>query len=324
MKCLRRDGGHMFDKYHDWILIGFGLLGLFAGGESLIRGAVGLATRLRLPKLLIGLTVIGFGTSMPELLVSLKGVQTGATDIALGNVIGSNIANILLIAAAGALLRPLSARSRGVRRDAFVMLAATVGFGYLAWRGLIGQQEGVAMVGLLLLYMLVVYVMDRKNAADNPDDKEANANIPIALLFVAGGLAGLIFGADALVNGATHVAKNMGVSDAVIGLTLVAIGTSLPELTVSLVSAVKGQNELALGNVLGSNLFNILAVLGITAALKPVAIDPVFLNVDIPLMVASAAGLFLLTLVSPKVGRISAMTGLAIYGAYMAWLTLRG
>ncbi len=310
----------MFEKYHDWILIGLGLIGLFAGGESLIRGAVGLATRLRLPKLLIGLTVIGFGTSMPELLVSLKGVQAGATDIALGNVIGSNIANILLIAAAGALLRPFSARARGVRRDAFVMTAATVGFGYLAWRSQIDHLEGLIMLGVLFAYIVLVYMIDRKAAAEA---KETKSNIALALLFVSGGLVGLIFGADALVNGATNLAKNMGVSDAVIGLTLVAIGTSLPELTVSLVSAAKGQNELALGNVLGSNLFNILAVLGITAAVKPVAIDSVFLQVDIPLMIASAAGLFLLIMVSPKVGRVSALTGLLIYGAYLAWLTLR-
>lgn len=313
----------MFEKYHDWIFIGLGLLGLFAGGEFLIRGAVSLATRLRIPKLLVGLTIVGFGTSMPELLVSLKGVQAGATDIALGNVIGSNIVNILLIAAAGALLRPLSARSRGVRRDAFVMTAATVGFAYLAWRGQIDQRQGLIMIGLLFAYLLVVFLLDRKGKPET-EEKETRSNIPVALVFVAAGLAGLIFGADALVNGATHIAETMGVSDAVIGLTLVAVGTSLPELTVNLVSAVKGQNELALGNVLGSNLFNILAVLGITAAISPIAVDPVFLRIDIPVMVVSAAGLLLLTLLSPKVGRLSAMSGLLAYGGYMAWLTLHG
>jgi len=314
-------GRNMFEQHKDLILVGLGLVGLFAGGDFLIRGAVALADRMRLPKLLIGLTIIGFGTSMPELLVSLKSVQSGATDIGVGNIVGSNIANILLIAAAGALIRPISTRSHGLRRDALVMLLATGLLSWMAWKGAISRNEGLAMMAALVVYLLVVMVLDRKQPLSQEIEKKPWP-VPVALILVLAGLSGLVFGADALVTGASHIAKAFGVSDAVIGLTLVAVGTSLPELTVSVISAIRGQNELALGNVIGSNLFNILAVLGITAAVSPMAIDPAFLVVDVPVMAIAALILVLIVLFSKKIGRFAGFLGIASYGAYMAWLGL--
>jgi len=311
----------MFAEHRDLILVGLGLIGLFAGGEGLIRGAVAIADRLRLPKLLIGLTIIGFGTSMPELLVSMKSVQTGATDIGVGNIVGSNIANILLIAAAGALIRPIATSAPGLRRDAIVMLGVSGLLCWFAWKGGIGRTEGLAMIAGLFLYLLAVALIDRKRTVVETSEKKP-LPVTLALLFSAAGLAGLIFGADALVSGASHIAKAYGVSDAVIGLTLVAVGTSLPELTVSIISAIRGQNELALGNVIGSNLFNILAVLGITAAAAPIHIDPAFLRVDIPLLLASALALGLLVLFTKRIGRFVGLAGLVSYGAYMTWLSL--
>ncbi len=311
----------MFDQHKDIIMIGLGLVGLFAGGEFLIRGAVAIADRLHLPKLLIGLTIIGFGTSMPELLVSLKSVQSGATDIGVGNIVGSNVANVLLIAAAGALIRPIPTRSHGLRRDGLAMMAVTGLLAWFAWKGGITRTEGWAMIAGLAVYLLVVAIMDRKR--DLPQEIGPKPlPVAVALLLAAGGLGGLIFGADALVAGASHIAKAYGVSDAVIGLTLVAVGTSLPELTVSVISAIRGQNELALGNVIGSNLFNILAVLGITAVATPMAIDKAFLSVDVPVMVASALGLLLLIVFAKKIGRGAAFIGLAAYAGYMTWLSI--
>ncbi|MBP2160458.1 MULTISPECIES: calcium/sodium antiporter [Asticcacaulis] len=306
-------------KYYDWLLIAGGLVGLFLGGEALVRGSVAVADRLRLPKLLVGLTIVGFGTSMPELMVSLKAVQSGAPDVAVGNVIGSNIANILLILGLGALIRPLSTRARGIRRDTTVMVLVTLGLGYFGWRGGITQIEGAAMAGILLVYVLCVFVIDRKAVLPAPEASKPLA-APVALTFIAIGLGALIFGADALVRGATTIATEFGVSQAVIGLTLVAVGTSLPELTVSVISAIKGQNELAIGNVVGSNIFNVLAVLGITAAIAPVSIDPLFLKVDVPLVVGAALLFWVLMLAKPKLGRMSALGSLATYGAYVAWL----
>jgi len=311
----------MFGQHSDLILIGLGLVGLFAGGEGLIRGAVAIADRLHLPKLLIGLTIVGFGTSMPELLVSLKSVQSGTADIGVGNIVGSNIANILLIAAAGALIRPISTRTHGLRRDALIMLLATGVLAWFAWQGAISRDEGLGMIAALVAYLILVAILDRKQVPPADDGKKP-LPVVLALCFVAGGLAGLVFGADALVTGAGHIAKAFGVSDAVIGLTLVAVGTSLPELTVSIISAIRGQNELALGNVIGSNLFNILAVLGITSAAAPMAIDRAFLTVDIPVMLTAALGLVLLILFAKRIGRLPALTGLTAYGAYMAWLSV--
>jgi len=311
----------MFGEHSDLILIGLGLVGLFAGGDGLIRGAVAIADRLHLPKLLIGLTIVGFGTSMPELLVSLKSVQSGTADIGVGNIVGSNIANILLIAAAGALIRPISTRTHGLRRDALIMLLATGVLAWFAWQGAISRDEGLGMIAALVAYLILVAILDRKQVPPADDGKKP-LPVVLALCFVAGGLAGLVFGADALVTGASHIAKAFGVSDAVIGLTLVAVGTSLPELTVSIISAIRGQNELALGNVIGSNLFNILAVLGITSAAAPMAIDRAFLTVDIPVMLAAALGLVLLILFAKRIGRLPALTGLTAYGAYMAWLSV--
>lgn len=306
-------------NHPDVFLICGGLLGLFLGGDALIRGAVAVADRLRLPKLLVGLTIVGFGTSMPELLVSLKAAQAGAPDVAIGNVVGSNIANILLIAGLGALIRPMATRAAGVRRDVSVMLIVTLGLAWLAWRGGITQTEGLVMAGMLIVYLLLVFVMDRKTVQPAEVTAKPMA-VPLALGSIAVGLAALIFGADALVRGATNIATDFGIPQAVIGLTLVAVGTSLPELTVTIISAIRGQNALALGNVIGSNIFNILAVLGITAALSPLPIGPEFLKADIPLMVAAALALWLLVIGAPWLGRLSAFGGLVVYGGYMAWL----
>ncbi len=310
------------DRYLNWLLIGGGLFGLFLGGEALIRGAVAIADRLKLPKLLVGLTIVGFGTSMPELLVSLKAVQSGAADVAVGNVVGSNIANILLILGLGALIRPISTQARGVRRDTLVMVLATSAFVYLAWRGGITGMEGLMMAGALAAYIVFVCIADRQ-AVITSDEPVKPMGTRRALIFIGVGLAALIFGADALVGGATAVATELGVPQAVIGLTLVAIGTSLPELTVSVISAIKGQNELALGNVVGSNIFNLLAVLGVTASISPIVVDAAFLPVDISLMGGAALVLLLLVVTAPRLGRLSAFGALLLYGGYMAWLALR-
>lgn len=305
--------------YIDFILVIGGLLALFAGGEALIRGAVALADRLNLPKLLIGLVVVGFGTSVPELMVSIRAVSEGTPDIAVGNVIGSDIANILLVAAAGALLRPISTAIPGLKRDTAVMLAAGVALCVLSVTEGITQRAALAMLAVLAVYMAAVYMMDRRRAAAAV---RIQVDIPVmalpwTLVWLACGLALLVLGADWLVEGASHVARAAGVSEAVIGLSVVAVGTSLPELTVSIVGALKGQNDVSLGNVIGSNIFNILAVLGITALIHPFAISPSFRGIDLPLMMGAMVFAGLVIFFLPKFGRLSALCCLSVYGIYM-------
>jgi cation:H+ antiporter len=303
----------------NYVLVAGGLLGLFLGGEALIRGAVALAEILKVPKLVIGLTIIGFGTSMPELLVALQSVHHDAPEVAVGNVVGSNIANILLILGAGALLSPITTTARGIRRDALIMLMASCGLVWLAWQGVISQRIGLILVGVLMAYLLAVYVMESRKSEGIAPQKVRMSPV-VAVLWLIGGLAALITGADCLVSGATAVAREFGVSDAVIGLTLVAIGTSLPELTVTLLSSIRRQNEVALGNVLGSNIFNILGILGITAAIKPLPVAPHFLQIDLPLMVGAALLATILIFRGQNIGRLSGLLCLLTYAAYTAWL----
>lgn len=301
-------------------LIG-GLLALFLGGEALIRGATALADKLGVPKLVIGVTIIGFGTSLPELLVALQAGSQGAPDIALGNIIGSNIANLLLILTMGALILPVASTARNLRRDALVMLLATGGLIWCIWRGQVTRLDGEVLTGALILYLLIVLTgASRSKIVDAAPI--ASLPIPRALLYLLAGMAGLILGADQLVIGATSLARHLGVSEAVIGLTVVALGTSLPELTVSVISALRRQNEVALGNVIGSNIFNILGILGIAAWVRPMAASPHFLRLDLPLLAGASLVVVALVLRGKPLGRVFALIGLATYALYCAWITL--
>lgn len=313
-----------FQAYLNHIYVIGGLIGLFLGGEGLIRGAVSLAERFHIPKLVVGLTIVGFGTSMPELLVCLQAVSRGAPDVAIGNVVGSNIANVLLIAGTGALIFPLNTMTKGLRRDVIVMLLAGLALLWFALRGMISQRDGLIMVAMILVYLIFVYLQERKSkpAVDVEDVGSSQLSVPWAIAFVAGGLAMLVFGADYLVKGSTAIASAMGVSEAVIGLTLVAVGTSLPELTVSVMSAIKGHNEVSLGNVIGSNIFNVLAILGITAGIHPIPIAPQFLSLDIPMMLGTTLWLCVMVFAFKRIGRLSGLLCLIIYAAYMLWLGL--
>ena len=310
--------------YLNQIYIIGGLIGLFLGGEGLIRGAVSLAERFHIPKLIVGLTIVGFGTSMPELLVSLQAVARGAPDVAVGNVVGSNIANVLLIAAMGALIFPLNTMTKGLKRDVIFMLLAALALLWFALSGKISQRDGLIMICIIMAYLIFVFLQERKSKSVVEVEalSSSHLSVPWAVAFVAGGLALLVFGADYLVKGSTAIASALGVSEAVIGLTLVAVGTSLPELTVSVMSAIKGQNEVSLGNIIGSNIFNILAILGMTAGIHALPISPQFLSVDIPLMLGATLWLCIMVFAYKRIGRLSGFLCLLIYAVYMLWLGL--
>lgn len=297
-----------------------GLALLTLGAEYLVRGAISLANRLGMPPLLIGLTVVGFGTSMPELLVSLQAALGGAPAIAVGNVVGSNTANILLILGAAAVISPIAARIPNLKRDMAMMLAAAVIMLGLGLWGVVNFWLGLATFAGLVAYLSWVTYTDRRRLTA----EEAELVVKLAgwkeALFIVGGLAGLILGANLLIDAATAIAREFGISEAVIGLTIVAVGTSLPELATSVVAAFRRHAEIALGNVVGSNIFNILGILGITAMVVPVPVEESMASFDIPFMLAVSVALIVLILVRGQIGRGAGAVMLAIYTGYVAWL----
>lgn len=298
---------------NDGLMVGAGLALLFVGGEVLVRGALGLAARLGLPPVLVGLTVVGFGTSMPELLVSLDAALRGTPEIALGNVVGSNIANILLILGVAALVWPIRTGDMGLRRDLSVMLAAAVALVPVFWLGEVGRGVGAALVAGLVLYLVAAF----RGAKDIEAPVAPPMPLWASLGLAAAGLAGLLLGARFLVDGAVALARDWGVSEAFIGLTVVALGTSLPELATSLVAALRRQSGLAIGNVIGSNIFNVLGILGLTALVEPVPVAPRFVIVDLPVMVLVSLVLIALIRWRGGIGRIGGMAMLSGYALYV-------
>lgn len=305
------------------LLIAGGLAALLAGGESLVRGAAGLATRLGLSPLLIGLVVVGFGTSMPELTTSITAALDGAPDIAVGNVIGSNIANILLILGLAALVRPLAIDLRPFQRDGTALaLSALLGAGMIAFFGL-ERWGGAILLAGLAAYLAVSWWTGRQTpAADDAIATAPKSRLWIDLAFLALGFAGVIGGAWLLVEGAVAAASALGVSQAVIGLTIVAVGTSLPELATSLSAARKGEGEIAFGNIVGSNIFNILGILGITALISPLQVTGSLAGSDLVIMLGATALLLVLALWKQRIARLAGALFLVLYAAYITSLAL--
>ena len=257
------------------ILLGFALL--FFGGEFLVRGSVGLARRLGLSELFIGLTLVGFGTSAPELVTSLRAIHSDAVGIAVGNVIGSNVANILLVLGVAAILRPIFTQPKALMRDSAVLILATLVFIGLIWFDSFSRLTGMALFGSLVVYIALSFVFDDSartaSGSDAPVDiDEDDDALWLSGLFAIGGILAVVLGAEWLVKGGTELATILGVSEAVIGLSVVAIGTSLPELAAVIASSLKGKSDVALGGIIGSNIFNILSIMGISAMVFPFSV----------------------------------------------------
>ncbi len=305
-----------------------GLMLLLVGGDLLVRGAVAVARRLGVSPLVIGLTLVGFGTSMPELMASLEAALRGSPGIAVGNVVGSNTANILLILGLSAIITPLPTPRAALYRDGLVLLAASLLLALLCLAGSIGRAAGLVMFCLLLAYVGYTYRAERTPSNPGPDlhraEAEAVHHLPSALwLGVAAavaGLAGIILGARVLVDAAIALARAAGVSETVVGLTLVAVGTSLPELATSLVAAVRRQPDIALGNIVGSNIFNTLGILGVTALVEPLAITAQIIAFDVWVMIAATLLLGLFAATDRRIDRPEGAVFLAGYGAYLVAL----
>ncbi len=306
-----------------------GLLLLLFGGEVLLRGAVSLARCLGLSSLLIGMTVVAAATSMPELVVAVASALEGAPDIGVGNVVGSNIANILLILGVAALLYPMETRPHNVLRDGLAMLGGTALFMVFALTGTISRLDGIVMLALLLAYLAHSYRRDREancaaEAQPTTDTIKINTSVPISLLLVIAGVGLLVIGSKLLIDGAVDLARAAGVSEAVIGLTLIAVGTSLPELAPAVVASFRRHPEVALGNVLGSNLFNLMAIIPALVLTTPTAVTPEILDFDVWFMAAVTVLAFLAMMTGWRIGRAEATVFLIAYAGYIAMLFHNG
>jgi len=308
------------------ILFGFALL--VAGGDALVRGSVVLARRLGVSAFLIGLTLVGFGTSTPELVTSLQAALIDAPGIAVGNVVGSNIANILLILGLAALIAPLSVAREAFLRDGAMLVIASLACLAVVLAGMLARWVGVGMVALLAAYIVFSYLRDRRShdAAAAMHEAEAAAagrgprHVWLAALLAAAGLGLTILGAHLLVGGAVALATAAGVSETLVGLTIVAVGTSLPELVTSVVAAARRQADVALGNIVGSNIFNILGILGITAAVRPIPVPVEIAALDVWVMLAATGALAAFAWSGWRISRLEGGCLLAGYLAYVAYL----
>jgi cation:H+ antiporter len=309
-----------------------GLALLLGGAELLVRGASRLALRLGLTPLVIGLTVVAFGTSAPEMAIGVGAALRGEPDLALGNVVGSNIANVLLVLGLSALVTPMVVQRQLVRLDVPVMLAVSVAVLAMALDGMIGRIEGVLLFAAGVAYVVVLLRLARRGnddiaaaaEADVPDEETAQAPLWRHALLVLGGLGLLVLGSHWLVAGAVTVAQLLGVSELVIGLTVVAIGTSLPEIATSLMAALRGERDLAVGNIVGSNVFNLLFVLGAASAIAPdgMVVRSAALHFDLPVMTAVAAACLPIFFTGHCIQRWEGALFLGYYVAYTGYLLL--
>ncbi|WP_405362310.1 calcium/sodium antiporter [Roseobacter sp.] len=307
-----------------WFLCGFGLVLLLLAGDALVKGAVNLSLRLGVPALIVSLTIVAFGTSAPELLIAIQAVDDNAPGLALGNVVGSNTANILMVLGIPALLATMHTSECNTRKTYNFMIMASVLFIALAFRGVFDWIAGAVLLTGLSLMLADAFRdahLHRQAGKDAPEEEPEGADPDMPwwriLVFLVLGLIGLPLGADLLVDNATIIARTYGVSDTVIGLTLVAIGTSLPELATTVMAALRRQADVALGNVIGSNMFNLLAIIGIASFVGPIPVDPEFLAFDLWVMLGASVLLFPFVYLCWNITRF---WGAVLTGLYVAYL----
>lgn len=307
------------------ILLLLGVALLAAGGEALIRGSLAAAKRLGISPLLSGLVIVGFGTSAPELVVSIDAAVNGRPDIAIGNIVGSNIGNVLLILGICALITPLTVKPLALRRDAITVVAASLLFLFLVGGSALNQTDGLIFLLALFVYLLWAYYSERSCSAPAAELHKAEAEelslMPKTVFWIVAavllGLLLLIGGSQVLLLGAVGIADHFGVSEAVIGLTLVAVGTSLPELSISVIAAIRRHADVAVGNILGSNIFNLLGILGISALLQPLPVHARILQFDQWVMLGAALLLTLFLYTGRRLSRVEGGLLLIGYGIYV-------
>lgn len=309
----------------DWVYTGLGLLILLLAGDALVRGAVNMSLRLGVPALIVSLTIVAFGTSAPELLIAIAAIKDNAPGIAMGNVVGSNTANVLLVLGVPAILATLHTSECDTRQNYIYMILATFLFIAVAAFGPITWVHGMVLLAALAAILLKAFFdakAHRENEqgdADLDDLEGADPSLPWwrILLYLVLGLIGLPLGADLLVDGAVSIATDFGVSETVIGLTLVAIGTSLPELATTVMAALRRQADVAIGNVIGSNMFNLLAIIGLASLVGEIGVDPKFLRFDLWVMLAASLILLPFVFFKQNITRTWGILLTGLYGLYL-------
>lgn len=307
------------------LFLALGIALLAIGGEALIRGALAAAQRLGISPLLAGLVIVGFGTSMPELVVSVDAALNARPDIAVGNIVGSNIGNVLLILGVCAVITPMRIRPLALRRDGVAVATATLLFLFLVGGRGLGRSDGVILLAALAAYLVWAYWSESYRGAPSGEVHRAEAeevtarpkSVPFTIAAIVAGLMLLIGGSRLLLTGAVEIAQTLGVSEAVIGLTLVAVGTSLPELSISLIAAIRRHADVSVGNILGSNIFNLLGILGLSALLQPLPVHSRFLMFDQWVMLGSSLVLLVFLYTGSHLNRLEGGLLLAAYAVYL-------
>jgi cation:H+ antiporter len=297
-----------------------GLLLLFVSGKFLVDSSVAISRRLKIPRMIIGLTVVAFGTSAPELLVSLQAAFSGYPEIAIGNVVGSNISNILLVLAITALIFPIPVPASSVRRDWPIMMGVSVLLFIFSMNGWISRLEGAVFVALLAGYIAYSVVRARSGAPSETVDEQNGAMLWwVAVIIFLVSVVGLAFGADLLVENAALIAEKMGMSKRVVSITMVAVGTSIPEVATSVIAALKKETDISVGNIIGSNIMNILSVLGFTSLVSPISVSTEIVGSDIPWMLGISL-LFLLLMLPASRALITLGKGIFMIVIYLVYI----
>ena len=303
----------------EYILLIVGFVLLIKGADFFVDGSAALAGYLKVPSVIIGLTIVAIGTSLPEAAVSISAGLAGSNEIAVSNIVGSNIFNTLVVVGASALIRPFAADSQIVKRDLPVNFLVTVILYIMVIGGMLSRIEGLILLAGIITY---ITVMVRSALKNRVEEEIEPISLSKAALFIALGLAAVVFGGDVVVDSATAIAKSLGLSETLIGLTIVAIGTSLPELVTSVVASRKGESGLALGNAIGSNIFNILFILGMSSTLMPIPVVSENMS-DALVLIGICVLIYAFARFGEKIGRGKGLTMIAIYIAYTAYIIMR-
>jgi cation:H+ antiporter len=304
-----------------YYLLFLGLAILLAGGKILVDGASGIALKLGMSAGLIGLTIVAFGTSAPELLVSVNAALKGNSDISIGSVIGSNIANIALVLGMSGLVYPILIKRNHLKFEYLITLLVSFLFFGLSYNGVISTLEGILLFGLFIGFNVYLFKTSSNDDSEVVEIVHAkNLSWFKSIIYFIGGIIGLYLGSELLVENAVSISREFGISERIIGVTIIAIGTSLPELITSVIAAISKQTDLALGNILGSNIMNILSIIGLTAIIKPIGVSLEFINSDFFWMLGITLFLFPLMKIKMRVSKIEGALLLLSYGAYLFFL----
>jgi len=305
------------------VLLIIGLIILIVGGDYLVRGSSSIALRLHLSPLVVGLTIVAFGTSAPELVISIQSALKGSPDIAMGNVVGSNICNLALVLGLIAVINPVKVQTNSIRVDWPMTMGASILLFFMIREGYLKALEGVIMIVILVLYLFFIIRDSRKETLASKVEESSDIPDPPTkqiwkdIVFIIIGCVGLFFGSEWFVGSAKDLALSLGVEERVVGLTVVALGTSLPELVTAAVASFKGQTDLALGNLMGSNIFNILSILGITSIIKSIHVHEIILGKDIIWMLLITLMILPLMIIKREVGRTDGIILLVVYSVYI-------